>query len=161
MSISFVPRCVARHKSRRRAVLSSCGLFMGGCLAPRSVSGNALEPNPENQDSVPMRPPILNPLFALASGLKGIGPKLEKLLARLLRPDADDKTATARVVDLLFHLPTRLVDRRCRPKIAQLPLSGIVTVEITVGRHRPPPRLNTRVPYRVECFDETGTLSLT
>jgi ATP-dependent DNA helicase RecG len=133
---------------------------MGGCLAPRSEPRNALEPNPESHDSVPMRPPILNPLFASASGLKGIGPKLEKLLARLLRPGADEKTATVRIVDLLFHLPSGVVDRRYRPKIAQFPLSGIVTVEITVARHRPPPHINRRVPYRVECFDETGTLSL-
>src|SRR5438876_749058 len=110
----------------------------------------------ENNDSVPMRPAILNPLFASASGLKGIGPKLEKLLTKLLRPGAVQ--ATTRIVDLLFHLPTGLVDRRYRPKIAELPQSGIVTVEVTVGRHRPPPPHNKRVPYRVECFDDTGTL---
>jgi len=108
-----------------------------------------------------MRPAILNPLFASAGGLRGIGPKLEKLLVKLLRPGADEKSAEARLVDLLFHLPTGLVDRRYRPKVSELPMSGIVTVEVTVGRHRPPPPHNKRVPYRVDCFDDTGTLSLT
>jgi ATP-dependent DNA helicase RecG len=108
-----------------------------------------------------MRPAILNPLFASASGLKGIGPKLDKLLAKLLRPGIDEKAASARIVDLLFHLPTGLVDRRYRPKVAELPERGTVTVEVTVGRHRPPPPHNKRVPYRVDCFDDTGTLSLT
>ena len=36
-----------------------------------------------------MRPRAsVNPLFASASGLKGIGPKFDNALARLLRPNA-------------------------------------------------------------------------
>ena len=36
-----------------------------------------------------MRPPLLNPLFASLTSLPGIGPKLDKLFARLLgREDA-------------------------------------------------------------------------
>ena len=31
-----------------------------------------------------MRPPVLNPLFAPLSALPGVGPKLEKVFARLL-----------------------------------------------------------------------------
>src|SRR4029079_7624120 len=108
-----------------------------------------------------MRPPILNPLFASASGLKGIGPKLDKLLAKLLRPGGDEGAENARIVDLLFHLPSGLVDRRYRPRINELPQSGIVTIEVTIGRHRPPPPHNRRVPYRVEVFDDTGRLTLT
>ena len=107
-----------------------------------------------------MRPTILNPLFAGASGLKGIGSKLDKLLAGFLRPSHGPAGGTARIVDLLFHLPVGLVDRRYRPRIADLPPTGIVTVEATVGRHKPPPPLNKRVPYRVEVHDETGTLTL-
>jgi ATP-dependent DNA helicase RecG len=106
-----------------------------------------------------MRPDLLTPLFASASSLKGIGAKLDKLLADFLRP-AHAAGETARLVDLLFHLPTGLVDRRFRPRIADLPRDGIVTVEVRVGRHRPPPPGNKRVPYRVEVFDDTGVLSL-
>jgi ATP-dependent DNA helicase RecG len=102
-----------------------------------------------------MRPAILNPLFASASGIKGVGPKVEKLLVKLLRPGAD--AAGVRIVDLVFHLPSGLVDRRYRPKIADLPREGIVTIEAEIGEHRPP---GGKGPYRVEAHDETGSLTL-
>jgi ATP-dependent DNA helicase RecG len=104
-----------------------------------------------------MRPSVLNPLFASASGIKGIGQKLDKILAKFLRGDA---AASPRIVDLLFHLPTGIVDRRFRPRIADLPQKGIVTIEVKVGRHKPPPPINKKLPYRVEVSDQTGTLTL-
>ena len=65
-----------------------------------------------------------------------------------------------RILDLVFHLPSGLIDRRERPRLDQLPETGIVTVEVTVGKHRPPPPHLKRLPYRVECFDDTGALTL-
>ena len=103
-----------------------------------------------------MRPAILNPLFAGATSIKGIGQKLDTALARFLRRGGDG----ARIVDLLFHLPTGLIDRRYRPRIAELPQSGIVTIEVFVAQHRPPPPHNKRVPYRVDVYDGTGMLTL-
>jgi len=107
-----------------------------------------------------MRPSELHPLFAAATSLPGIGAKVERLLAKLLGINgAGEATArVVRVVDLLWHLPTSVIDRSARPRIAELPESGVVTVEVTVGRHRPSG--NRRTPYRVECHDETGTISL-
>jgi ATP-dependent DNA helicase RecG len=107
-----------------------------------------------------MRPALLNALFAAASGLKGIGPKLEVTLASLLRPGIAGAGTGARILDLLLHLPSGLIDRSHRPQISELPESGIVTVEVTIGRHKPPPRHNKRVPYRVEAFDSTGSIGL-
>jgi ATP-dependent DNA helicase RecG len=104
-----------------------------------------------------MRPSVLNPLFASATGIKGIGEKLEKLLGKLLR---GSESLPPRVVDLLFHLPSGVVDRRTRPKISALPQQGIVTVEVMVGKHVPPPRGNNRIPYRVYTSDGTGALQL-
>ena len=104
-----------------------------------------------------MRPPLLTPLFASASGIRGVGPKVEKLLAKLLRPGLEG--AEARVVDLIFHLPSGLVDRRYRPKISGLPQEGIVTIEVEIGQHRAP-STGKRAPYRVDVSDETGTLAL-
>jgi ATP-dependent DNA helicase RecG len=106
-----------------------------------------------------MRPALLNPLFAAASGLKGVGPKVAKQLARLLRP-GEEADAPARLVDLIFLLPVSLIDRRSRPRIAELPQKGIVTVEVTIGRHRPPPPSNRRAPYRIECDDPTGHITI-
>lgn len=107
-----------------------------------------------------MRPAILNPLFAGATSIKGIGEKLDKLLAGFLRPAQAQPGETTRIVDLLFHLPSGVVDRRFRPRILDLPRQGIVTVRVMVGRHVPPPPFNKRVPYKVLVSDETGLLTL-
>ena len=120
-------------------------------------------PSVYRHQSPAMRPEILNRYFASASALKGIGAKVEKLLAGLVRPQSADPGAhhlPARLVDLLFHLPSGIIDRRNRPSISSLPQQGIVTIEATIGHHRPPPRHNRRVPYRVDVFDETGSLPL-
>jgi ATP-dependent DNA helicase RecG len=104
-----------------------------------------------------MRPPILNPLFAALSALPGIGPKLEKFFARLLSRDGEPP----RLIDLLFHLPTGFVDRRNQPKLSEVPPDTIVTVAVTVERHRPPPPHRPRAPYNIDTFDDTNTLTIT
>ncbi len=104
-----------------------------------------------------MRPPVLNPLFASLSALPGIGPKLEKLFARLLTRDGD----AARVIDLLFHLPAGFVDRRNQPKLSEVVPDTIVTVAVTVDRHRPPPSNRPRAPYNIDTSDATNTLMIT
>jgi ATP-dependent DNA helicase RecG len=103
-----------------------------------------------------MRPSVLNPLFAAITALPGIGPKLEKLFSRLLARDD-----TGRIIDLLFHLPTGVIDRRTRPKLRDMVLDQVVTVLITVDRHRPSPPHRPRAPYQVYTSDETGDLILT
>jgi ATP-dependent DNA helicase RecG len=104
-----------------------------------------------------MRPPILNPLFATLSSLPGIGPKLEKLFQHLLARDGDKP----RVIDLLFHLPSGFVDRRNQPKLSEVKPDTVVTVAVTVGRHRPPPPNRPRVPYNIAASDDTNTLTIT
>ncbi|MCM2292937.1 ATP-dependent DNA helicase RecG [Allorhizobium sp. BGMRC 0089] len=105
-----------------------------------------------------MRPSLLDPLFASITKLPDLGPKRAELLATLLgREDAEE----TRVVDLLFHAPTRLIDRRNQPGIARAPQGAIVTVTGRVDRHQPPPRENRAAPYRVFLHDETGELALT
>ncbi len=106
-----------------------------------------------------MRPPLLNPLFADLVTLKGIGPKTAKLLEKVLLPGPSN-TAGARLVDLLFHLPVGTIDRRYRCSISQLPQQGIVTVDVTVGQHRPAAANNRRLPYRVDVHDDTGSMVL-
>jgi len=104
-----------------------------------------------------MRPAVLNPLFAPLSALPGIGPKLEKLFARLIGGDSEPP----RIVDLLFHLPTGFVDRRNQPKLSAVPADTVVTVAVTVDRHRPPPPNRARAPYNIETSDDTNTLTIT
>jgi ATP-dependent DNA helicase RecG len=97
-----------------------------------------------------MRPESLTPLFAQVTSLPGIGPRLGKLVEKLTGP---------LVVDLLWHLPFALVDRRNAPEIAQAKAGEIATIAVTVDQHVVP--RNPRQPYRVWCSDETGRLCLT
>src|SRR5947199_1041323 len=99
-----------------------------------------------------MRPALLDRLFAPVTVLPGIGPQLGRLIERAAGP---------LVVDLLWHLPTSVVDRRAAPPIRELNPSdwpdAVVTLKIRVERHEPG---FGRRPYRVHCTDGTGTLTL-
>lgn len=104
-----------------------------------------------------MRPAILDPLFASISSLSGVGPKVSELLVKLLdRETIDD----CRVIDLIFHAPHSIIDRREQPGIARAPQGAIVTITGRVDRHQPPPNPRSNVPYRVYLHDETGELAL-
>ena len=103
-----------------------------------------------------MRPTLLNPLFAALTTLPGVGAKVERLYRRLL-----GREEGARVVDLLFHLPSTAIDRRASPKLRDVVPGTIVTVPVTVDRHRPPPPGRARAPYLVYASDETGDIVLT
>lgn len=103
-----------------------------------------------------MRPALLNPLFAPVTSLTGVGPKQDKLFRYLL--DRDD---TPRLADLLLHLPTSVIDRRARPKIRDAVPGTVVTLEVTVDRHRAPPPGRSRAPYLVHASDDTGDVVLT
>ena len=105
-----------------------------------------------------MRPHILTPLFASLRDLDGIGPRLQKLLKRLLAPHSQSEDA--RIIDLLLHFPVSLIDRRARPAIAQAVPGQLATIEVMVAEHKAPPRGQRRIPYRVTCTDETGIVEL-
>ena len=99
-----------------------------------------------------MRPTLLDRLFAPVTALPGIGPQMARLIERAAGPA---------VVDLLWHLPTGLVDRRAAPGIGELNPrdwpDAIVTVRGRVEDHRPG---FGRRPSRVFLVDDTGTLTL-
>src|SRR6201990_727514 len=103
-----------------------------------------------------MRPTLLNPLFAPVTSLPGVGPKQDGLLRYLLGRDE-----TPRLVDLLLHLPSSVIDRRTRPRVRAAVVAPVVTLEVTVDRHRPPPPRNARAPFLVYASDDTGDVVLT
>jgi ATP-dependent DNA helicase RecG len=103
-----------------------------------------------------MRPALLNPLFAPITSLAGVGPKQDRLFRYLL-----GREETPRLVDLLLHLPASVIDRRARPKIRDAVPGTVVTLEVTVDRHRPTPGRNLRAPHLVYASDETGDVVLT
>ncbi|TFF18771.1 ATP-dependent DNA helicase RecG [Jiella endophytica] len=104
-----------------------------------------------------MRPSLLDPLFAAVTTLEGVGPKLAGLLQTLLLRPGE----TLRIRDLVFHLPTGLVDRRQRAEIATAPEGSIVTLTVRIDRHQAPGRAQKSAPYRVFVQDETGEIALT
>src|SRR5262245_14457116 len=103
-----------------------------------------------------MRPSLLDPLFASLTALPGVGPKLGDLFDRLL----GEAGKRARVIDLLFHAPVGVIDRRARPTIAQAEPGALVTLRVRVAAHRPAPPGRARAPYRVLVEDETGDVTL-
>jgi len=104
-----------------------------------------------------MRPASLNPLFASLRDLHGVGERLEEALGRLagIAPDQP-----ARVINLLWHFPTGVIDRRERPAIADIVPGNLVTLNVVVKAHRAPPPSVTRAPYKVVCEDDTGRIEL-
>ena len=105
-----------------------------------------------------MRPAFLNPLFASAQSLSGIGPRLVLLLKKCLA--LPPGVTQPRVVDVLWHMPTGVVDRRAEPELAAAVPGTIATLKLRVVKHKPPPRGNNKVPYKVTCEDDTGRIDL-
>jgi len=97
-----------------------------------------------------MRPDILNPLFAEVEALKGIGPALAKPLKRL---------KLERVVDVLFHLPVGIVERKKVDTLEPSDAGHIVTIKLVPREYR---ASGGRGPFRVGAIDQAGTsVSLT
>jgi ATP-dependent DNA helicase RecG len=96
-----------------------------------------------------MRPQSLFPLFAPVTSLPGVGPRLAPLY---------EKLTGGRVVDLLWHLPSGLIDRRFNPKVMDAPAGRVATILVRIDAHFP--SSGPKRPYRIRCSDETGFLHL-
>jgi ATP-dependent DNA helicase RecG len=96
-----------------------------------------------------MRPSILFPLFAETRSLPGIGPRLEKLIARV---------AGKRLIDLALDLPSGIIDRSYRPRLIDTQEGRIATFVVNVLDHLPP--FDKRQPYRVRCSDDSAIIEL-
>src|SRR6185312_3142271 len=165
-SISRVPRCQARNTIRRLRISASscCGsvIDIPNAKSPDSPGGlyiamqssfvrGAVACATRFRQFAPMRPAILNPLFASLKTLKGVGDKIAKPFGRLL--DREEP----RIVDLLFHLPYSAIDRRSMPKLADVQPDSIVTLEITVDKHIPG---RGRAPYKIRTHQGMQTLDI-
>jgi len=96
-----------------------------------------------------MRPEILFSMFKPITSLKGIGARMGDLIEKLAGPH---------VVDLVWHLPSDVIDRRHAPKIADARPDTIATMTVRVTKHYPPH--NKRQPYKITVMDDTGAMSL-
>lgn len=106
-----------------------------------------------------MRPSLLDPLFAPATVLDGVGPRLSALLSNVVPNDTTGRDV--RVGDLPFILPHSVIDRRTRYKISEAPDGVIVTLELLIDYHQPSPKGRGNVPYRVFAHDESDEIVLT
>lgn len=97
-----------------------------------------------------MRPEILFPLFKSVTTLTGVGPRVASGIERLTGGD--------RILDLLFHLPSGVIDRRYAPTLAEATPGRVATLTVRVLKHEKPN--NRRQPYRVRTGDETGEITL-
>jgi ATP-dependent DNA helicase RecG len=95
-----------------------------------------------------MRPEILFPLFTPIASLKGVGPKIEPLVAKLAGP---------LVRDLAFLAPAGLVHRRLTTVSAAIE-GAHQTFVVSVEAHFPPPKYGH--PWRIRTYDGTGFLTL-
>ena len=96
-----------------------------------------------------MRPDILFPLFRPVISLKGVGQRIGKLI---------ETAAGPRLVDLCWHLPRGIIDRRYRPAVAEARDGALATLTVEVVEHQP--SRNPRLPHRVLCRDESGFITL-
>ena len=96
-----------------------------------------------------MRPSILYPLFAPIDTLTGIGKRYCVLMSNL---------CGAKVIDLLWHLPSGLIDRRCNVPLSQAADNKIWTGKVRVMEHGVPK--TKKQPYRIVVEDGTDQLIL-
>jgi ATP-dependent DNA helicase RecG len=95
-----------------------------------------------------MRPEILFDLFASINSIKGIGTRMFTLLEKLAGP---------KVRDLLFHLPTGMIERHHVNFLGQAHTGETITIALTPIEHKPSAGgRKTSKPYRVHCVDEKG-----
>ena len=96
------------------------------------------------------RPFMLDPLFRSITTLPGVGPRISKLMEKLI--------GGPKVLDLLFHAPIDFIDRRFTCPLSDAPNGRILTTEVRVDKHYPNARKS--LPYRVKCSDDSGSITL-
>lgn len=91
-----------------------------------------------------MRPEILFPLFSNLTSIGGLGEKSAQLLKNL---DCN------KVADLVFHLPSSMIDRSYCPRLKDARPGVIATVTVKIIEHIAPARKSQ--PYKVVAEDDT------
>jgi len=88
-----------------------------------------------------MRPAHLDLLLSPINKLKGVGPKLEKII---------NKLGIKLNVHFLWHFPYRIIEKKFYENIHDAPINELVTLKIEVVKHYP--SKFRRQPYRVTCL---------
>jgi ATP-dependent DNA helicase RecG len=97
-----------------------------------------------------MRPSVLFPLFAPLTSLKFIGPRMAPLYKKL---------AGEHVADLLWHLPSGVIDRSYAPQLKCAECERVATLTLDIVEHSPPQK--PKLPYRIVGTDGTDQVVIT
>ncbi len=92
-----------------------------------------------------MRPEILNPLFVEVDALKGVG-------AGIARPL--EKLGLKRAIDLVFHLPSGMIERKRVAALDVADVGRMIAVEVTPNEYRQSG--SGRGPLRIIATDQAG-----
>ncbi len=98
------------------------------------------------------------------TSIKGVGPAIAGKLGQLCRSsragllEPSDIATPCRVKDLLFHLPSSIIDRRKVVSIGEAQDGQIVTLIVDVGDHFTSKRRGQ--PYRIHVSDASGSMQL-
>ena len=96
----------------------------------------------------------VNYFFKSLMNLKGVGEKFFIALKRLL--------PNTRYKDILFHLPTDVIDRTNIVSVKDASIGCISTLRVKVIEHIPALKVRGRkLPYKIICADEMENITLT
>ena len=98
----------------------------------------------------------ISALCAPLKSLKGLGPRGEELLTKLLAKSL----SPLRMIDLLWHLPNGYSDRRLTPSILDAAPGAVTTLVVKPVRYNAPPKGAARAPLRIVCEDESASLDV-
>lgn len=96
------------------------------------------------------RPFILDPLFRSVGTINGVGPRTLKLYEKL--------TGGTKLLDVLFHKPAGLIERKLVPDIMSARIGDTVCIKVTIEKHTPNERKSQ--PYRIRARDSSGFIEL-
>ena len=88
-----------------------------------------------------MRPQILDNMLSSIATLKGVGPKLEKIVNRL---------GIYLNIHFLWNIPHNVIERKFHENIHHAELNSLVTLKLKIIKHNP--SKFKRQPYKVNCM---------
>ena len=105
-----------------------------------------------------LRPDKFNFLFSNVILIKGIGEKTIKLLQKLIfsKKDLLEGEKNVRMVDLLYHLPEKILKRKFIKNFLEIEAGGENILKLTVIEHKAP-QLHTKRPFVVVGELENGS----
>jgi ATP-dependent DNA helicase RecG len=98
-----------------------------------------------------VRPDKLNFLFTEISTIFGVGKSKAQAYRRLLTNRSSlTEDGEARVVDLLFHMPERILQRKLVDTTGEINESDVIIARLKVLAHNPPRK--SKQPFTITCY---------